>query len=407
MYYVNHNIQSHQVQEVKGNQYYNLSSNNVDVNVTFLNKQGEAVNVTYVDGKNGTKIGNAIENLTIPNNYKIVGYQYNGVEESLSQLENIQYVQGQQNNIVVEIAEVNVPTRIFYDIDNHMLPGTGTATINGNDATIALNRGALRRFHVTSIQINGKTFNDFSINGDVATVTGNIPAAVIANNTVVVNFANGSEASQPKKVVNQITTGWKVVNGEKYYYNVEGQKETGWQVVDGNRYYFNPQTGAVEKGLQEIGGAQYFLNPTTGVQETGVIKTVHGLEYFAGNPALGEGLGQAIYYTGWLNYNGNRYYFGGNSKAETGLQEIGGVQYYFNPETGAQETGVIKTVHGLEYFAGNPALGEGLGQAIYYTGWLHLDGKVYYFQNSSKAAIGTHIINGKKYTFNNEGVLVS
>lgn len=55
--------------------------------------------------------------------------------------------------------------------------------------------------------------------------------------------ANGVKTSQTK------TVGWKTTNGQKYYFDANGNMTTGFTTISGNRYFFN-NSGVMLTGLR-------------------------------------------------------------------------------------------------------------------------------------------------------------
>lgn len=257
-------------------------------------------------------------------------------------------------------------------------------------------------------------------------------------------------------------TAWLDLDGNKYYFDNNFKAVTGWYTIDNQMYYFNPTDGKAVKGwnelsdrpgtdedfyyyyfdpntckqlvtsgLQVINGKEFYLNSTGGAM-TGVFNTPNGFEYFAPANVHNNNLyGQAIYYTGWLEFNEAMYYFTGDSKAVKNWRQLsrrpgtdgGSYYYYFDPNTckqhiasgyqvingkdfylnstGGAMTGVFNTPNGFEYFApANTHNNNPYGQAIYYTGWLTFDGAKYYFAGNSKAVTGWKEIDDNIYYFN-------
>ncbi|KPI56898.1 peptidase C80 [Clostridioides difficile] len=262
-------------------------------------------------------------------------------------------------------------------------------------------------------------------------------------------------------------TGWQTIDGKKYYFNPNtAVAATGWQTIDGKKYYFNPNTAVAATGWQTIDSKKYYFNPKTsiasigyttinsehfyfndsGIIQLGVFKGPNGFEYFApANTSNNNIEGRAILYQNkFLNFDGNIYYFGSNSKAVTGWQTIDGKKYYFNQNNATATThlytinkdkyyfshdgvlqngyitiernnfyfdvnnnskmvtGVFKGPNGFEYFAPANTYNNNIeGQAIVYQNkFLNLNGKKYYFDNNSKAVTEWKTIDGKKYYFN-------
>ncbi len=96
-------------------------------------------------------------------------------------------------------------------------------------------------------------------------------------------------------------SGWKLVNGVWYYYDVSVKPATGWRVINGLWYYFNPY-GQMQTGwIAHEDGTWSYLDPTSGHMKFG-----------------------------WILYNGSWYYIGANGRMVTGWFYDNGKMYYFD-----------------------------------------------------------------------------
>ncbi|MCD8105787.1 MAG: L,D-transpeptidase family protein, partial [Lachnospiraceae bacterium] len=77
------------------------------------------------------------------------------------------------------------------------------------------------------------------------------------------------------KTNGRMVTGWKTVNGSKYYFSPtgkgvkKGRALTGWKTISGNKYYFS-SNGKMQTGWVTISGSTYYFN-SSGVLQTGGI----------------------------------------------------------------------------------------------------------------------------------------
>jgi hypothetical protein len=121
--------------------------------------------------------------------------------------------------------------------------------------------------------------------------------------------ANGNESVL---TINFKTDGWKLENGNWYYYDNQGVKVKGW-INDGNKWYFLGKDFAMETGWEFINGKYYFFD------KNGAMKTGWFLE------------GKTWYYLDQVN---------GDMK--TGWYQVGG-KWYFSATSGAMKTGWLQT----------------------------------------------------------------
>ena len=185
-------------------------------------------------------------------------------------------------------------------------------------------------------------------------------------------------------------TGLIQVHDNFYYFSsTDGTRQTGWVKIGKDEYYFNLTTGAAEKGFKNIEDYYYFFDPQTGKRLLG-IQSQDGKIYCFNN----EGDSNGLTY-GWVEENGEKYYFGDNGIAATGYQFIDGTRYYFDPKTGKSVGGVHWVDEGRAY-----AFKAGGGCD---TGLLTINGKKYYFYPyNERMAVGLVSIGDTLYYFDPE-----
>lgn len=144
------------------------------------------------------------------------------------------------------------------------------------------------------------------------------------------------------------TNKWELINGKWYRFNSSGYMLTNWQKIGGSWYYFGGD-GAMRTGWQAIGGKWYCFRNSG-----------------------------AMYSNTWLESDESWYAINSSGVMLTGWQRINNAWYYLSPSSGKM-----------------------------HKGWLSLGGKWYFFDNGGKMVTGTGTIDGKRYTFNSSGVLVS
>lgn len=242
-----------------------------------------------------------------------------------------------------------------------------------------------------------------------------------------------------------LLTGWQKVSGRNYYFDKDGKNLTGIQTINGRPYLlpdgytkdgivtykgktYLSMEGVLSKGLTRYKYRLYFLNSDYTVFYGW--KTMNGRTYYFQK----DKQGRAANY--WLDLNGYRYYFEDCAMA-TGLTTADSncFWYYFYPDNNGHYRGTMAkntwiTVNGRRYHAGKDGRldtgfvkdSKGLryfgGDAMMRTGWQYLDrsrlmkvrtkqtvNRWYYFDKDGYAATGRRTINGRTYTFGEDGVL--
>lgn len=146
---------------------------------------------------------------------------------------------------------------------------------------------------------------------------------------------------------------------------------------EGGRYYWlrvYDSTGYSEEDLKYCTVTEY---PLTGTEEAAAAET------------------------GWKTIDGRQYYFDESGKKVTKATTIDGVLYKFdkNGVCGGKYSGWAKTKTAKYYYKNGVKLK---------CCWIKSNGKkTYYLLKSGKMAVGTVTIGGKKYTFGNDGKLIS
>lgn len=168
--------------------------------------------------------------------------------------------------------------------------------------------------------------------------------------------------------------GWEYIEGQWYYFNVEGVMQTGWQLIGNQYFYLNPN-GQMAVGWTKVNDKWYYFNNGGESQETegsmaGAGWKVVGPYYYYFNE-------DGSLYTGWLRLNGKRYY----------LNTVD------NSLLGAMFTGWIKR-DSKTYFA------DSNGEIV--EGWCQIDGYWYYFYPESGEMAYNTEING--FHVNQDGV---
>lgn len=160
--------------------------------------------------------------------------------------------------------------------------------------------------------------------------------------------------------------GWEYIEGQWYYFNIDGVMQTGWQNIDNQHYYLYPN-GQMAVGWANIDGKWYFFHTgehedeTAGTMAPGGWKVIGPYYYYFNE--------DGSLYTGWLNQNGRWYY----------LNTVD------NSLLGAMFTGWIKRDDKTYYTDSN-------GEMV--TGWCQIDGNWHYFYPGSGEMAANTSING-------------
>ena len=161
-------------------------------------------------------------------------------------------------------------------------------------------------------------------------------------------YYKNADGSYPK---NQ----WKQINGNWYYFNLNGYMQTGWLQLNENRYYLN-SNGVMQTGWMQLENTWYYLK-SNGVM---AINEWIGTSYVDANgeyiPEKSNGIWKKDK-TGWWYQNSN------GSYPMNQWKYISGQWYWFN-------------INGYMV-----------------TGWQHIDNTWYYLQNSGALATNKWIGN--------------
>lgn len=129
-----------------------------------------------------------------------------------------------------------------------------------------------------------------------------------------------------------VTNGFAEVDGQKYYFDENGNKVTGFKTIGTESYYFN-EAGVMQTGLQVL------QDQNTGIQVYSLRKEDGKLHYYLDNGAA---------YSGMINLDGKVYYF------DNGLQSVGEKQangnWYNFKEDGTLSVGFVNVSNSVKYY---------------------------------------------------------
>lgn len=175
--------------------------------------------------------------------------------------------------------------------------------------------------------------------------------------------------------------------GTRYY--VDGIYLTGWQELDGKKYYFAKENGYMVTGEYEISGIIHrFDKDGVYTPTNGFYNEENGTRYYVND----------IYQTGWIEIDGEYYYFSRmTGYLVRGSQTIDG-QWYGITNDGKRANGFLKDKDGTRYY----------NNGIYISGWQEIAGERYYFaKDTGIMAVGSYTISGVTYNFSEEGILLN
>ncbi|WP_311408492.1 glycosyl hydrolase 53 family protein, partial [Liquorilactobacillus uvarum] len=235
-------------------------------------------------------------------------------------------------------------------------------------------------------------------------------------------------------------TGFRNITGQKktVYYNNQGQMQYGQQQIQSKWYLFDKSTGAMQKGFksipeqkktvyyngqgqmqygqQQIQSKWYLFDKSTGAMQKGFksIPEQKKTVYYNGQGQMqyGQQQIQSKWYlfdkntgamqTGFQNIPEQKktVYYNGQGQMQYGQQRIQGKWYLFAKNTGAMQTGFqnISGQNKTVYY-------NNQGQMLY--AWQTINSDRYYFDKDTGAMTkGTVRIDGDKYDFDKNGVLL-
>lgn len=141
-----------------------------------------------------------------------------------------------------------------------------------------------------------------------------------------------SDSLQYVKDGTYVTNSFAEIDGQKYYFDENGNKVTGFKTIGTDSYYFN-ESGMMQTGLQVLHDQE------TGIAVYSLRKEDGKLHYYLENGAA---------YSGMINLEGKVYYF------DNGLQSVGEKQangYWYNfKEDGSLSVGFVNIGNSAKYY---------------------------------------------------------
>ena len=223
-------------------------------------------------------------------------------------------------------------------------------------------------------------------------------------------------------------TGWYTISGHSLYFLSNGQPATEWQQIGRSWYYFDGagqmQTGmlTIESGYTDaITGTQSYYFDQNGVLLTNTEVKWKGKTYTINKWGVASEKGTAQpELDGLVTQNGKTYYYVDGIR-QTGLHYINGKAYIFDRNGVMQKSGWYEA-EGDSFYLNDYGAGVvkcwRLGTDGKYrypkadgrmavNEWIVDYDKTYYLGADGKKYTGTRVIDGKSYTFDSNGVLIT
>ncbi|MGJ3962104.1 GH25 family lysozyme, partial [Limosilactobacillus mucosae] len=268
----------------------------------------------------------------------------------------------------------------------------GETTINGRNYYYNINTGVQEKELVYNQNTKKLQYYD-SATGALKT---GVNSVTDGNNTIQLN-------SDGLVNTHGYTTGIYKIGSSLYYY--DATKDVfliGWQTISGKKYYFDTDTAQMSIGEKQIDNYWYYFD-TSGVMQNGFIKLADKrIVYYNGQGQMQYGeqlINNKWYYfdtttgkmaQGWYKLpDGRQVYYDvdndGNGQGMLhGVQQVGSDYYYFNNDNGMEETG-LKNVNGKYYYF-DPTMTKNAEKKV--------NGSWYYFGLDGSAKTGWYTLSG-------------
>ena len=271
-----------------------------------------------------------------------------------------------------------------YYFDNKGVMQKGITEINGSRYLLGITSGKLYKNGLATIT-SGETAGTYLTDGNGKVKTGfqnyQGDTYYFDNKGVMqkgITEVDGSRyllgITSGKLYKNGLAT---ITSGETagtYITDENGKVKTGFQSIGSDTYYFN-EKGVMQKGITEVEGSRYLLGITSGKLYKNGLATITSGET-AGTYITDE---NGKVQTGWIDYNGEKYY--------------------------ADESG--KLLNGVQIIEGKARLFGVTSYKLYKNGLATTpDKKTYYADAEGVLQKGKITINGKEYNFGNDYALI-
>ena len=207
-----------------------------------------------------------------------------------------------------------------------------------------------------------------------------------------------------------LTSGTHPVDGKYYISKSDGSaveaKNNEWTKVDGNYYYVKDNV-ILENRVEKIGNAYYGFD-SSGIMYSDTTFSISGYDeddnYF--NKCYRAKASGALYVNEWYtdenSYSNDRYYYGNEGVAASGIVTISGKTYYF------YDNGFLKT-YGINPVDGKYYISKSDGSVVEAKNndWTKVDGKYYYVKDNVVLENCVEKIGNAYYGFNYSGIMYS
>ncbi len=161
-----------------------------------------------------------------------------------------------------------------------------------------------------------------------------ITAALLGMLIMVLCFAGTAQCSEAQtEAETETAAGWqKTSGGKSYYLDENGERLTGLCKI-GSKWYLFSSGGILKTGWRKVNGKKYYFDPEkNGARARGWTDIGSKRYYFKSN---------GRYKTGWMKKSGKYYYFRSNGTMVKGWKTISGKRYYFLKTTGERAAGAV------------------------------------------------------------------
>lgn len=227
--------------------------------------------------------------------------------------------------------------------------------------------------------------------------------------------ADSSEVAGWKKISNKwyyfdpnydnymVIGDWKI-DGIVYHFGEDGvwdgkteAQTDGWYQMNGEWHY--RKDGKDVKGYTEIGSDNYYFD-SNGVMLRGMVIHIGGLRSI-----VIKSSGKVKKTDGWYTYDGHDYVYVKNGYAVMGLQKIDGKQYYFYSWGLLSYTSVMDAPYQNYYEIDAKTGAITKTYTASGTKWVKLSNGDYLYSEDGTFVRGRHVIGGKEYFFDSNGIL--